>query len=204
MTYTPVDENMPADATKSSDAYLQPALTLLPDGIVSAAEYIPSPNQDARPEGMPIELLVIHNISLPPGEYGGNGIRELFTNQLQAADHPYYASIHTFKVSAHFVIRRDGALQQFVACAARAWHAGVSQWQGRERCNDFSIGIELEGCDDEAFTPAQYQRLCSLISVLQQHYPIRDIVGHSDIAPNRKTDPGPCFDWKILAQFKQQ
>lgn len=193
-----------ADGSANDPAPQPPAFSLLPSGIVAEAEYIPSPNQDARAAGMPIELLVIHNISLPPGEYGGPGIQQLFTNQLQAADHPYYASIYTLKVSAHFVIRRDGSLQQYVPCEARAWHAGVSQWQGRERCNDFSIGIELEGCDTEAFTAAQYQCLRQLIPVLQQHYPIRAIVGHSDIAPGRKTDPGPCFDWKILADLEQQ
>lgn len=203
MTTPPVSDSA-SHTPASSDTGADTSLTMLPGGIVAEAEFIPSPNQDVRPEGMPTELLVIHNISLPPGEYGGNGIRELFTNQLQAGDHPYYASIHTLKVSAHFVIRRAGALQQYVSCEARAWHAGVSQWRGKERCNDFSIGIELEGCDDEAFTTAQYQRLCRLIALLQHHYPIRDIVGHSDIAPQRKTDPGPYFDWKILAQFKQQ
>lgn len=204
MTQHPFSQDLETHQPAHADAGADAVLSLLPGGIVAEAELIPSPNQDDRPEGMAIALLVIHNISLPPGEYGGTGIRELFTNQLRAEDHPYYASIYTLKVSAHFVIRRDGALEQFVPCTARAWHAGASQWQGRERCNDFSIGIELEGCDDEAFTPAQYQRLCRLITLLQQHYPIRDIVGHSDIAPQRKTDPGPYFDWKILAHFKQQ
>ena len=171
-------------------------------GIVAGVEFIASPNHDERPSAQDICLIVIHNISLPPGEYGGPGITQLFTNQLDPATHPYYAAIHQLKVSAHFVIRRDGSLQQFVACEARAWHAGVSSWQGRERCNDFSIGIELEGSDDEAFTAPQYQLLQTLLHRLISHYPIRDIVGHSDIAPGRKTDPGPYFQWERLADLK--
>ncbi|MFJ5446318.1 1,6-anhydro-N-acetylmuramyl-L-alanine amidase AmpD [Methylobacillus methanolivorans] len=171
-------------------------------GIVAEAEFIASPNHDERPIDEDICLIVIHNISLPPGEYGGPGIAQLFTNQLAPATHPYYAAIHHLRVSAHFVIRRDGSLQQFVACEARAWHAGLSSWQGRERCNDFSIGIELEGSDDEAFTEPQYQVLQTLLNRLISHYPIRDIVGHSDIAPGRKTDPGPYFQWERLADLK--
>lgn len=146
-----------------------------------------------------ISLIVIHNISLPPNQYAGNGIIELFTNQLNPAEHPYYAEIYTRKVSAHFLIRRNGELIQFVSCLNRAWHAGVSSWQGRERCNDFSIGIELEGSDFEAFEPAQYETLKKLTTSLISAYPIQAIVGHSDIAPIRKTDPGPYFDWQSLA-----
>jgi AmpD protein len=139
--------------------------------------------------------VVIHNISLPPGEFGGPGVEQLFTNRLDPAEHPYYAGIHQLRVSAHFFLRRDGELIQFVPCAQRAWHAGVSSWQGRERCNDFSIGIELEGADDQPFTEAQYRQLAPLLQTLRATYPIQAIVGHADIAPGRKTDPGPCFDW---------
>jgi len=156
---------------------------------------VPSPNCDARPDAELPSLIVIHNISLPPNEYGGNGIVELFTNCLDPQAHPYYQEICHLQVSSHFLIRRDGELLQFVPCTARAWHAGVSQWQGRERCNDFSIGIELEGSDFEAFTEAQYQTLAQLVQALQAAYPITSITGHADIAPGRKTDPGPFFEW---------
>ncbi|HEX5538215.1 MAG TPA: 1,6-anhydro-N-acetylmuramyl-L-alanine amidase AmpD [Methylophilaceae bacterium] len=166
-------------------------------GIARPALFIASPNYDARP-GTAITLAVIHNISLPPGQYGGNGVIELFTNRLDADAHPYYAGIHQLKVSAHFFIRRDGSLLQFVPCNQRAWHAGVSSWQGRERCNDYSIGIELEGSDDDAFTAEQYATLNHLLAALKTAYPIQDVVGHSDIAPGRKTDPGPCFDWSQI------
>ncbi len=165
------------------------------EGVVEGARFIPSPNWDERPTDDPPSLLVIHNISLPPNEYGGNGIVELFTNRLDPAAHPYYASLQGLEVSSHFLIRRDGELIQFVPCGKRAWHAGVSNWCGRERCNDFSIGIELEGSDFEPFTDAQYTALAELTRTLRAAYPIRDIVGHSDIAPGRKTDPGPLFDW---------
>ncbi len=167
------------------------------DGLISQAQQIASPNFDARPNNE-ISLIVIHNISLPPGQYGGNGIIELFTNQLNPGDHPYYATIHTLRVSAHFLIRRDGTLIQFVSCLARAWHAGQSSWQARERCNDFSVGIELEGSDVEVFEEVQYKTLNKLITCLNNSYPIQAIVGHSDIAPGRKTDPGPYFDWQKI------
>lgn len=175
-----------------------------PAGFAENAAFIASPNFDVRPltdseKQADISLIVIHNISLPPGQYGGNGIIELFTNRLNPAEHPYYAQIHTFKVSAHFLIRRDGTLIQFVSCLDRAWHAGVSNWQGRERCNDFSVGIELEGSDFETFAPEQYQTLNHLITGIRKAYPIQSIVGHSDIAPGRKTDPGPFFDWQQVA-----
>lgn len=165
-------------------------------GWLSTARQLPSPNCDTRPEGKAIELIVIHNISLPPGVFDGNAVIELFTNQLNWDAHPYYQSIRDIKVSAHFFIRRDGSLIQFVPCSLRAWHAGVSSWQGRERCNDFSIGIELEGTDDLAFTDAQYASLLPLLQSLKQAYPIRSVVGHSEIAPGRKTDPGVCFEWE--------
>lgn len=170
-------------------------------GVIKQAAQISSPNYDERPAHTVIDMIVIHNISLPPNCYGGNGIIELFTNQLNPNEHPYYAEIHQAKVSAHFLIRRDGQLIQFVACNKRAWHAGQSTWQGRERCNDFSVGIELEGCDDEAFENNQYQALQSLLDTLTKAYPIKHIVGHSDIAPNRKTDPGQCFDWSKITDF---
>lgn len=166
------------------------------EGWLQGARQIASPNYDEREVGEAPTLLVVHNISLPPGEFGGNGVIELFTNRLDPAIHPYYATIHELRVSAHFFIRRDGELIQFVSCSKRAWHAGASTWCGRERCNDFSIGVELEGTDELPFTEAQYARLTQLSRVLRQAYPrLRDVAGHSDIAPGRKTDPGPYFDW---------
>jgi AmpD protein len=177
--------------TKSAAWHLDDA------GLLDAASYIPSPNFDDRPDGSVIELLVVHNISLPPGQFGGPGIIDLFTNRLDPNAHPYYRQVGDAKVSSHFLIRRDGELIQFVPCARRAWHAGQSEWRGRRRCNDFSIGVEVEGADDQAFEDSQYAMLAKLASVLLGKYPIRDCVGHSDIAtpPGRKTDPGPHFDW---------
>ena len=170
-------------------------------GLLVGGEYIPSPNCDDRPVGA-IELLVIHNISLPPGEFGGDGVRRLFTNTLDVAAHPYYQTIAGLKVSAHFFLRRDGRIIQFVPCLKRAWHAGVSCWQGRSCCNDFSLGIELEGSDTVPFADAQYEALHRLTMALRKAYPIRGIAGHRDIAPQRKTDPGPCFDWaRYLAEL---
>lgn len=168
-------------------------------GMLAGARYIASPNCDDRPHGVSVRLVVIHAISLPPGEFGGEGILQLFTNRLRAEDHPYYKDVHALRVSAHFLIRRNGALIQFVPCEKRAWHAGVSHWKGRERCNDFSIGIELEGCDEQIFEDAQYARLRSLLALLQQRYPDIEVTGHEHIAPGRKTDPGPCFDWSRIA-----
>jgi N-acetyl-anhydromuramoyl-L-alanine amidase len=164
-------------------------------GLIGGARYIASPNCDDRPPGCAVDLLVIHHISLPPGEFGGPGILQFFTNALDPAAHPYFESLAGTRVSAHFLIRRDGKLLQFVPCTRRAWHAGESSWKGRNRCNDFSIGIELEGTGEAPFTTPQYRRLAALTRALQLRYPIRDIVGHSDIAPGRKTDPGPHFDW---------
>jgi len=163
-------------------------------GLLVGGEYIPSPNCDNRPAG-PIELLVIHNISLPPGEFGGDGVQRLFTNSLDINAHPYYQTIAGLKVSAHFLVRRDGRIIQFVPCLKRAWHAGESCWQGRSCCNDFSLGIELEGSDTVPFTDAQYDALHWLTMALRATYPIGGIAGHSDIAPQRKTDPGSCFEW---------
>ncbi len=164
-------------------------------GWLDEARRMPSPNCDGRPEGEQPSLIVIHNISLPPGEFGGSAVEELFTNRLDWDAHPYYQGIRGLKVSAHFFIRREGELIQFVPCSMRAWHAGASNWCGRERCNDFSVGIELEGTDDQPFTDAQYARLNELLVALNAAYPILGIAGHSDIAAGRKTDPGPHFAW---------
>lgn len=163
-------------------------------GLLSGCEFIPSPNCDDRPDSK-IKLLVIHSISLPPDEFGGDGVRQLFTNTLDANEHPYYATIADIRVSAHFFVRRDGQIIQFVSCLNRAWHAGESCWQNYSRCNDFSIGIELEGADTIPFTDMQYAALIGLTRAIRAAYPITGIAGHSDIAPLRKTDPGPCFDW---------
>jgi len=176
-------------------------LTIDAKGFASLARYIESPNCDERPKDTPITLAVVHGISLPPGEFGGSGIIDLFTNRLDANTHPSYASIASLRVSAHFVIRRNGELLQFVPCARRAWHAGVSSWRGRNRCNDFSVGIELEGADTAPYESAQYRMLARLLKALYRRYAYRHVVGHSDIAPGRKTDPGPAFDWQRLAQL---
>lgn len=176
-------------------------MKLRADGWLDAARHCLSPHQDARPAGGAIELIVVHGISLPPGEFGGPWIDALFNGTLPAAAHPYFAGIAGLRVSAHYLIRRDGELVQYVPVTARAWHAGVSSWRGRERCNDFSIGIELEGCDESPYTDAQYLRLAELIRALRIAVPTLSadaLVGHSDIAPGRKTDPGPAFDWARL------
>lgn len=176
-------------------------LTIDAAGRASTARFIASPNCDARPADVAITLAVVHGISLPPGKFGGPGIVELFTNRLDPAADPSYPSIVNLRVSAHFVIRRDGELLQFVPCTMRAWHAGVSSWQGRERCNDFSVGIELEGTDAVRYRAAQYTMLARLLKALYRRYAMRHVVGHSDIAPGRKTDPGPVFDWDRLARL---
>jgi AmpD protein len=167
-------------------------------GWLSGVRHIPSPNCDERPPGESIRLVVIHAISLPPGQFGGSGIIALFTNRLDPEAHPYFREIQGMRVSAHFLVRRDGELIQFVSCTQRAWHAGVSSWMGRDRCNDFSIGIELEGCDEFAFEDAQYEALNRLLAELRRCFPIEALAGHSDIAPGRKTDPGPHFGWHRL------
>ena len=159
---------------------------------------VDSPNQDARPPGVEISLVVIHSISLPPGEYGGEHIERLFTNRLDPAAHPYFREVHALKVSSHFLIRRDGDVVQFVPVERRAWHAGASSWRGRSRCNDFSIGIELEGTDDSPFEHVQYRELAGLIARLAGTLPLKAIAAHSEIAPGRKTDPGARFDWTRL------
>lgn len=168
------------------------------DGLVARARQIPSPNCDERPDPADISLLVIHNISLPPGEFGGPYVEQLFTNRLDPAAHAYFGGIKDLRVSAHLFISRRGKVTQFVPLDKRAWHAGKSSFEGRERCNDFSIGIELEGTDDRPFTQAQYRQLVRLTRQIMCAHPaitVKRMVGHSDIAPARKTDPGPHFDW---------
>lgn len=160
-----------------------------------------SPNADARPQGAEIDLLVIHNISLPPGEFGTGYPAKLFTNELDFDAHPWFDQIRGLRVSAHFLIERDGQLTQFVSCNDRAWHAGQSSFEQRTRCNDFSIGIELEGTDELPYTDRQYQRLGELTLALKASYPIKHVRGHCHIAPIRKTDPGPAFDWDRYAKL---
>jgi len=169
--------------------------TIDDEGWYRGARRQPSPNCDERPDGMVAELLVIHNISLPPRQFGGPFIADLFCNRLDYEADPYFDQLRPLRVSAHFLIRRDGEVVQFVAAHRRAWHAGVSQFEGRQRCNDFAIGIELEGSDFEPFSVAQYPALAQLTVALQQRYGLRCVTGHEHIAPGRKTDPGPFFDW---------
>jgi N-acetyl-anhydromuramoyl-L-alanine amidase len=171
-------------------------LKLGAQGWFSGVRRVMSPNYDARPSHMPIRLLIIHSISLPPDEFGGDDVRRLFTNTLNPEDHPYYEQLRGLKVSSHFFIRRNGEIVQFVSCLHRAWHAGQSLWQGRTRCNDFSIGIEMEGSDFVPFDELQYRSLAKLTRRLQRAYRFSGIVGHEDVAPGRKTDPGPFFDWE--------
>lgn len=161
---------------------------------------LPSPNFGHRPAGTVIDLIVIHSISLPPGQYGGPEVEQLFTNTLDWDAHPYFQTIRGMEVSSHFFIRRTGEVIQFVPCDKRAWHAGKSSWQGRDNCNDYSIGIELEGLEGDTFEPAQYTALTQLCHALKQHYPIGHVVGHEHVAPGRKQDPGPGFDWPRLQQ----
>jgi AmpD protein len=170
-------------------------------GWLAGARRLPSPNFDARPAGARVDLLVVHHISLPPGRFSGDAIERLFTNRLAPDAHPAFAALGALRVSVHFLIRRRGELLQFVDADARAWHAGASRFRGRQRCNDFSIGVELEGADDTAYAAAQYTMLARLIRVLRRTFPIEDIVGHADIAPGRKTDPGPAFDWARLRRL---
>lgn len=173
------------------------------DGLLRAARQCPSPNHDARPLGSVVDLLVIHHISLPPGRFRGDAIERLFTNRLNPAVHPFFETIAALRVCAHFLIRRNGELVQFAPTNARAWHAGASSFQGRERCNDFSIGVELEGDGAHRFTAQQYRTLRRLVLRLRARHPLRWVAGHSDIAPGRKTDPGPCFDWKRVLRAKE-
>jgi len=171
-------------------------------GWLEGVRRVESPNQDERPPGTEITLLIVHSISLPPGEYGGDSIEKLFTNRLDPDAHPYFREIEGLKVSAHFLVRRDGEVVQFVPLGKRAWHAGASSWRGRTTCNDFSIGVELEGSDDSAFEEAQYLALEQLLATLRRTLPLRDIAAHSDVAPCRKTDPGPGFAWgRVLSRL---
>ncbi len=177
------------------------------DGLVTGIKYRSSPNQDLRPNSEDISGIVIHNISLPPGEFGGGWIDDLFLNKLNPNAHPYFEKIADMRVSAHLLIRRDGEVIQYVPFHCRAWHAGVSSWQGKERCNDFTIGIELEGCDDQNFEQLQYITLVEIIQCLSRTYPKitpKTIIGHQHIAPERKTDPGPHFDWNYLSVLLSQ
>ena len=170
-------------------------------GLLRGVRQVLSPHHDARPVGQQPELVVVHGISLPPGEFGGPWIDRLFCGDLPASAHPYFAGLAALRVSAHLLVRRDGAVTQYAPLHARAWHAGASNWQGRDTCNDFSIGIELEGTDEVPYTDAQYTALTALLAALRRVWPAlapARIVGHSDVAPGRKTDPGPSFDWGRL------
>lgn len=181
-------------------------MTATPDGALwrggwyRFARRLDSPNFGARPAGAAIDLVVVHSISLPPGVYGGDEVQRLFTNTLDWDAHPYFKTIAGIQVSAHFYVRRDGALWQFVSCDDRAWHAGASSWRGRANCNDDSVGIELEGLEGQPFEPAQYEALAAVCAALAQQYPIRHIAGHEHIAPGRKNDPGAGFEWPLLQQ----
>ena len=183
---------MPADTTPQ-DAWQ--------GGWWRGAEPLPSPNFGPRPAGAHIDLIVVHSISLPPGEFEGDFVQALFTNRLDWDVHPYFDQIRGLEVSAHFYVRRDGAAWQFVSCDDRAWHAGASSFCGRDNCNDYSVGIELEGLEGGHFEPAQYATLARLCTALAAHYPIEAVAGHEHIAPGRKQDPGPGFDWRRLQQF---
>ena len=170
-------------------------------GLLRGVRQVLSPHHDARPVGQQPELVVVHGISLPPGEFGGPWSDRLFCGDLPASAHPYFAGLAALRVSAHLLVRRDGAVTQYAPLHARAWHAGASNWQGRDTCNDFSIGIELEGTDEVPYTDAQYTALTALLAALRRVWPAlapARIVGHSDVAPGRKTDPGPSFDWGRL------
>ena len=187
-------------AAKRTDKAMKPdAMTpLWRKGWYRFAHHTPSPNFGSRPADISIDLVVLHSISLPPGQYGGPEIEALFTNTLDWDAHPYFQLIRGAEVSAHFVIRRDGALIQFVSCDDRAWHAGSSHYQGRDNCNDFSIGIELEGLEGETFEAQQYETLSSVCAAIAQHYQLHQIAGHQHVAPDRKQDPGVGFDWSFL------
>ena len=172
------------------------------EGWLPGVRHLPSPNADERPLDAVASLVVIHAISLPPSVFGGEWVFDLFLNRLDPDAHPYFSGIHQLRVSSHFLVRRDGEIVQFVSCNRRAWHAGVSEWKGVARCNDFSIGIELEGCDDQGFDAEQYDALRALLQAISQRYPIADVAGHCHIAPQRKTDPGPFFDWsRVTDEF---
>jgi N-acetyl-anhydromuramoyl-L-alanine amidase len=186
-------------------AAMQPGFMIDADsGLLRAARQVLSPHCDERPPGTALELIVVHGISLPPGEYGGPWIERLFCGDLDAGAHAYFATIATLRVSAHLLVRRDGTPVQFVPFGMRAWHAGVSSWQGRGACNDFSVGIEMEGTDEGPYESAQYRTLSALIAALCAAYPTlarERVVGHSDIAPGRKSDPGTRFEWQLLREL---
>ena len=181
-----------------SDAAAQAAGWCDGSGWLAWARACPSPNFGLRPEDTRVDLIVVHSISLPPGQFGGPEVEQLFTNRLDWDAHPYFQAIRGLAVSAHFFIRRDGELMQFVDVASRAWHAGASQWRGRDNCNDHSIGIELEGLEGGCFEPAQYTALARLCAAIATRLPIAHVAGHEHIAPGRKQDPGPGFDWSVL------
>jgi len=185
----------------STEPRPHPSNTHWQEGWHSHATRTPSPNFGPRPQGIAIDLAVVHSISLPPGQYGGNDIQRLFTNTLDWDAHPYFDLIRGAEVSAHFVVRRDGQLLQFVSVLDRAWHAGRSHWQGRDNCNDFSVGIELEGLEHTPFEVPQYETLARLLRDLAEAWPIAQTVGHEHIAPGRKQDPGKAFDWPLLASL---
>lgn len=165
------------------------------DGWLEGARRVESPNFDDRPGDAGVDLLLLHSISLPPGEFGGDAIVALFTNRLECGAHPYFGQLRGLRVSAHFLVRRTGEVVQFVSTGMRAWHAGASRWRTRERCNDCSVGVELEGTDDAPFTGAQYASLVALTGALREHLPLTEFAAHSDVSPARKTDPGTRFDW---------
>ena len=177
----------------------EPSFRISDEGWAEGAVRCPSTHSDERPAGSPIDLLVIHNISLPPGEFGTGCVRRFFTDRLSVDEHPTFESLRDLHVTSHFLIERTGTVTQFLPCTARGWHAGISSFEGRSRCNDFSIGIEVEGTDFCPFEEAQYAALVRLARAIILRYPIRAVAGHSDIAPGRKTDPGPFFDWSRLA-----
>jgi N-acetyl-anhydromuramoyl-L-alanine amidase len=167
------------------------------DGVAAGVRYVASPNCDERPPGIRVSLLLLHSISLPPASYGGDAVERLFTNRLDPAEHPYFRGIAALKVSSHFFVRRDGGVVQFVPVHRRAWHAGESCWRGRQRCNDYSVGIELEGTDHGPFDAPQYVSLIAITRSLCRSLPLREFAGHSDVAPGRKSDPGVRFDWSL-------
>ncbi len=189
---------MPSDQRFATDGL---AWTL---GWYAGARHCASPNFGARPAGAVLDLVLLHSISLPPGVYAGDAVERLFTNTLDWDAHPYFQTLRGLEVSAHFLIRRDGALWQFVSCEDRAWHAGASSFQRRDNCNDFSIGVELEGLEGDTFEPAQYAGLRTLLRALSEQYPLRHLAGHSDVAPGRKIDPGPGFEWHRLSYVASQ
>ena len=198
---SPTEPSAQPESPSSASALRLPLLHIDKDGRCPQAHFQASPNCDARAESTLVDLLVIHNISLPPGQFGGPWIEDLFANRLDFDADPYFQQLQTLRVSSHFLIRRDGSLLQFVPTILRAWHAGVSSFCGRERCNDFSIGIELEGTDFTPFEPVQYQTLAALTAALQARHSLTNVVGHEHVSPERKTDPGPFFSWETYQEL---